>query len=257
MGLFNSSNSWYVGTTVDVQKHQLWFSDRFSVALFLSVGLHVGFMLANLHDSNQPSLLTFIQAPHDFKVKLNGSSETTSSSRQESQKERVLSDFMQKDREQPRLVTEIEPRIQADQEAQALNVEPLTNASSEPIQGLAIGSVSFTGFGGSRKRPFELVGSSVLQTQQYKREDPRLVVGSLAAQTITLEIKNELNRKMPADEGQICFLDAQVNCQKHSTVLEKYLQSKSPMLQQLLVGAVMKVSWENGLWRVDLQTRPD
>ena len=129
--------------------------------------------------------------------------------------------------------------------------------STEPIQGMMVGALGFTGFGGTKKRPFELVGAAELRIQNANAESHGAAPVRRIAQEVLTEMKSQLNQLMPADPGQVCQVQVSVTCQKRNDRLEKYLLSKAPMLQQLVGGRTVSVVSEEGLWKIHYSTRAD
>ena len=122
----------------------------------------------------------------------------------------------------------------------------------ESIKGMMVGPAGFTGFGGSRRRPFELVGAVDPRIRNSNGDTDHPTALRQIAQTVVAEMNNELNQLMPADAGQVCQLQVSVACYKRNDALEKYLLSKAPMLQQLVGGKAVRVASEDGLWKIEI-----
>ena len=242
MGLFNLDG--FVVSKHGLTCHALtdW---RLLGALVLSMGVHAA--VVSLESPNPAQVLPTgqrLKAPH-FDVNIIASA--------------VVQDHLSNKAAQPvPLVTKVnQPGTVEDHTpvtvTASMTSDPLpANDLQDAVQGMRVGSFGFAGFAGARKKPFEPISSgSEGHAQPHRGEGLEPGSREMLLQAVMRGIKNDLSRAVAPEAGQLCQLTTLVACEKKNEDLEKYLQRKAPLLQQLTGGRAIKVMTENGEWKVE------
>lgn len=242
MGLFNLDG--FVVSKHGLTCHALtdW---RLLGALVVSMGVHAA--VVSLESPNPAQLLPTgqrLKAPH-FDVNIIGSS-------------LVQDHSSNKPAQTVPLVTNVnKPGTVEDHTPVTVTASTTTdplpaNDLQDAVQGMRVGSFGFGGFAGVRKKPFEPM-SNVSEDHPHTHRGEGLEPSNrdTLLQAVMRGIKNDLSRTVAPESGQLCQLTTLVACEKKNEDLEKYLQRKAPLLQQLTGGRAIRVMTENGEWKVE------
>lgn len=233
-----------------LQNHALSDS-HIGTAMLLSVAIHALLLSTNTNNDVRPRNLAMKISGFDTHIKTDAKQSHTSENQQQKGSELIaldvnpLSEFDRLERtetfEQQAFVTVSQQNKTDGEEMQV------------PIKGLSVGGVAFTGFGGGRKRAFELVNSHDESLARNTNGDlQEIILRRQMAQVFLAQFKNDLNELIPIDAGQKCQLQTAVVCQKSNDVLEKYLLLKMPSIQQLVAGKMVRIASDDGQWKLEL-----
>jgi len=251
MGLFNNSFS-SANTKPDASLGQAMMHGRFGAAMLFSAVVHISLLGMQIVPSHTVDASVLMKKTIALNVRIGDAADVVNNTEHAPQKETLLHGAGKTKHEVLERFVATEPLSEIVHNAHAEVVTSGTEEVVEPIKGMMIGAVGFSGWGGARKRPFQLVGAAEHHIQNAVGETDRTGMRIEIAQAVVAEMKDELNRTVPADAGQICRLQASVACQKRNESLEKYLLLKAPMLQQLVGGRLVSVASHEGLWKVEI-----
>lgn len=252
MELYNNNSYLHEKSESDTIMGRALMSGRLAAALFFSAAMHASLLWMNMYDSKQIGSPNLFVKTIGFNAHINDADVSTLGSDREIQKEAVLHGSNNTNSLSQERFVAAEPPPRSNDAVQMPVDDVVVQESSESIKGMMVGPAGFTGFGGSRRRPFEVVGAVDPRIQNSNGDTDHSMARRQIAQTVVAEMKNELNQLMPADAGQVCQLQVSVACYKRNDALERYLLSKAPMLQQLVGGKAVRVASEDGLWKIEI-----